>query len=486
MKFWRVLPLFLWFPLESGAQVQSGPRFVVSTLTDRNNSVAMAGDCSLREAITAATASGQPAVIVFADGLSGTLTLSASFGQLHLTTPVSLLGPGARRLTISGGGTSRVLATSGGPHSISGITFSGGRVTASNQGGGGIWNNGDLVIQDCAISGNEVQSPRFFASRGGGIFHAGGTLTMIRCAVSGNSVKGLSVSGNDYGDNAYGAGVHVAGGVFIAQSSTFHNNTAAGGSGTIRSGEASGAIHNSGTMILRNCTVAGNDAQATNAPGIGGIFSIGGSCTVFSSVVAANTASGYARHRDVRGSFVSEGYNFIGAVNGFPEGTHEVRAFVAPTDLIGNERSPRAPQLGSFRDNGGPTNTMMPETGSPLVDQGKTTSETLNDQRGRSRLVDDPDIPDAPGGDGADIGAVELTTLGDLPVVEFTSSGALIRLRGERGMMHTFEYSDDLQDPWTPLGGTLFSDGSGNLIVLDPFDPGPKPPRRFYRAVPVP
>ena len=486
MKFRSLPPLLLFLPAVAGAQVQTGPRFVVSTLTDRDNGTALTGDCSLREAIGAAASSGQPAVIVFAEGVNGTVTLSPALGQLNLSSPVSILGPGARALTVSGGGTLRVFGVGGGPHLISGITISGGRVTAGNQGGGGLSVTGELVIQDCAISGNQVQSPAYFVSRGGGVFIDGGTLTMVRSSVSGNTAMGMNVSGNLYGYNAMGAGVHVASGNFTARSSTFQGNTATGGSGTSRTGWACGGIYNKGATVLHNCTVSGNTATATNAPGVGGIFSDGGSCTVFSTVVAANTVTGYAKHRDVRGAFTSDGYNFIGATNGFPSGEYEVRAFSQATDLTGTEQSPRDPKLGAFQGNGGPTNTMLPLVDSPLVDQGKTTAETLDDQRGRSRFVDDAAIANAAGGDGADIGAAEYGAPIDLPTVEFTPDGAIVRLRGERGMDHTFEYSDNLEDPWTPFGGVLFSDGGGNLTVKDPFIPGPQPPRRFYRAVPVP
>ncbi|WAC18682.1 CSLREA domain-containing protein [Luteolibacter sp. SL250] len=486
MKFRSLLPLLLILPAEAGAQVQTGPRFVVSTLADRNNGTALTGDCTLREAIGAAATSGQPAIIVFAENLGGTLTLSPALGQLSLSSPVSILGPGARALTVSGGGALRVFGVSGGPHLISGITISGGKVTAMNQSGGGISSSGDLVIQDCSISGNQVQSPAYFVSSGGGIFVNGGTLTLVRSSVSGNTATGMNVSGNRYGYDAMGAGVHVASGIFTARSSTFQGNTATGGSGTSRTGWACGGIYNNGTTVLRNCTVSGNTATATDAPGIGGIFSAGGNCTLSSTVVAANTVTGYARHRDVRGAFTSDGYNFIGATNGFPAGEHEVRAFAQATDLTGTEQSPRDPKLGAFQSNGGSTNTMLPLADSPLVDQGKTTAEALDDQRGRSRFVDDAAIPNAAGGDGADIGAVEYGAPIDLPTIEFTAGGAVIRLKGERGMNHTFEYSDDLDDPWTPFGGVIFSDGGGNLTVLDPFNPGPRPPRRFYRAVPAP
>jgi len=484
----RILPLLLLSLLaEAGAQVQTGPRFVVTTLTDRNNATALTGNCSLREAIRAATASGQPATIVFAPELRGTATLSAALGQLSLgATPISILGPGARVMTISGGAATRVFATSGGPHLITGLSIANGKVSANNQGGGGLWNQGNLVVQECTIIGNQAQSPTGSISRGGGIFNSGGSLTLVRSTVTGNSVKGTDAANGLYGDNALGGGVHVSGGTFTALSSTFQGNTAQGSAGSSRSGRASGGIHNDSVTILRNCTVTGNDAKATNAPAIGGIFSDNGTSTLFSTVVAGNTAAGFARHRDVRGSFSSEGYNLIGMVNGYPANDYPVSAFSDPTDLTGNERAPRDAKLGSLQNNGGQTDTMLPLVDSQLIDQGKTTASTLEDQRGRSRLVDKPDIANAAGGDGSDIGAVEFGAPAELPVVEFTSAGAIIRLKGEHGMNHTFEYSDDLEAPWTAFGGTVSSDGAGNLTVLDPFNPGPQPPKRFYRAVPVP
>ncbi|HZO07468.1 MAG TPA: choice-of-anchor Q domain-containing protein, partial [Solirubrobacterales bacterium] len=56
---------------------------------------------------------------------------------------------------------------------------------------------------------------------------------------------------------------------------------------------------------------------------------------------------------------------------------------------------------------GGPTPTMLPATTSPLVDQGSGFG-LLADQRGVVRPIDFPSIPNATGGNGSDIGAVEL------------------------------------------------------------------------------
>jgi hypothetical protein len=100
------------------------------------------------------------------------------------------------------------------------------------------------------------------------------------------------------------------------------------------------------------------------------------------------------------GSFVSGGYNLIGAVNG---GT----GFGAPGDQLGSVASPLDPKLGPLQDNGGPTPTMALLTGSPAIDKGNSGGLTT-DQRGRQRPFDIPNIPNAPGGNGSDIGAFEV------------------------------------------------------------------------------
>ena len=66
--------------------------------------------------------------------------------------------------------------------------------------------------------------------------------------------------------------------------------------------------------------------------------------------------------------------------------------------------------LGPLQDNGGPTFTHAPLTGSPAIDAGKNfTAETM-DQRGSGfvRTFDDPSTANASGGDATDIGAFEV------------------------------------------------------------------------------
>ena len=50
---------------------------------------------------------------------------------------------------------------------------------------------------------------------------------------------------------------------------------------------------------------------------------------------------------------------------------------------------------------------MMPASTSPAIDQGAAAGAST-DQRGQSRVFDVPNLANAAGGDGADIGAVEL------------------------------------------------------------------------------
>jgi hypothetical protein len=65
------------------------------------------------------------------------------------------------------------------------------------------------------------------------------------------------------------------------------------------------------------------------------------------------------------------------------------------------------PLLGPLQDNGGPTQTMALMPGSPAIDAGNSSGPST-DQRGDPRPVDFTGIPNAAGGDGADIGAFEV------------------------------------------------------------------------------
>src|SRR5690349_11686236 len=96
-------------PLE-GRDVPS--TFTVTTLAD-------AGPGSLRAALAAATAHPGADTVRFAGGLHGTISLGSEIG---ITDDVTVDGPGANKLTVSGNDASRVFNIRSGTATISGLT----------------------------------------------------------------------------------------------------------------------------------------------------------------------------------------------------------------------------------------------------------------------------------------------------------------------------------------------------------------------------
>lgn len=65
------------------------------------------------------------------------------------------------------------------------------------------------------------------------------------------------------------------------------------------------------------------------------------------------------------------------------------------------------PKLGALGANGGGTRTFLPADDSPVLDAGRSPAGVTTDQRGATRPAD-RDVANAVGGDGSDIGAVEV------------------------------------------------------------------------------
>src|SRR5262249_18475717 len=122
--------------------------------------------------------------IVFAPILAGkSITLTS--GELVVNKNLTIQGPGASQLTISGGKASRVFEVDGAKTivSLSGLTMTQG----NGQGGtlpghgGAVFNNGStLTITNSIFSGNS-------ANAAGGAVDNHGTLTITNSTFSGNS-----------------------------------------------------------------------------------------------------------------------------------------------------------------------------------------------------------------------------------------------------------------------------------------------------------
>src|SRR5260370_15670846 len=168
-------------------------RWVPSTLTVTNTLDSGAG--SLRAEIAAAHTND---TIVFATSLDGqTITLTS--GELLIKHNLTISGPGASQLTVSGNHASRVFEVKANESvTLSGLTISNGVApgVAQSGEGGGILNHGTLTASGSILSGNVA------AQDGGGI-HNDGTLT-----VSGGSI--LSGNSSDQGGGLHNDGAAPA------------------------------------------------------------------------------------------------------------------------------------------------------------------------------------------------------------------------------------------------------------------------------------
>jgi hypothetical protein len=343
---------------------------------------APANDCSLRGAITTANSSPGPDNITFAAGVTGSITLGGT--QLPTITAATFIyGPGADVLAIDGNHLSRIFnideGTAGDRVVINDLTLRNGTVAAD---GGAIVNvDSDLTIIDSVLTGNTASGP---GGDGGAVFDSGGSPSngyndlFIESTFSNNTAgdSGGAVYGFDY-----------VGGIY---SSTFTGNTSATKGGAVYAFTPYNTFEND--------TVAGN--AAADGGGIHIHTSGGPAPMMFSTIVAGNSAplgpdlslppagtlkASFSLIQDTSGATVtSTGPNIFGV----------------------------GPQLGPLQMNGGPTPTMKPAGLSPVVDKGNTA--ITHDQRGFPRPFDVSTVVNAVGGNGADIGAVELQS-GDGP-----------------------------------------------------------------------
>jgi hypothetical protein len=230
----------------------------------------------------------------------------------------------------------------------------------TNSDGGAISDefSGKLLMTNSTISGNSA------ASSGGGVDSAGVSVTLINDTIVGNSSAGTP-----------------------------------GGAG-------GGISFYYGTLLLEDDTISDN--SAVRGGGIGYVTGSDGIAETANTVISDNSAS--SSGPDVDGTVKSSGHNLIGKTNGST-------GWIS-SDYTGTIAKPLAADLGSLSSNGGPTETLLPLAGSPVIDKGSNSlipSGVTTDQRGLPRIVDST----------VDIGAVELQ-----PEISLTASAGQTALAG--------------------------------------------------------
>lgn len=360
------------------------------------------GGGSLREAIVAA---GPGDVIEFSAGASGTISLNSPLPVL--LEDITLQGPGAAVLTVSGSQAHRVFQiASGATVSISGLTIANGATSDSDPDGAGVRNQGTLTLEDCVISGNVTSD----FGLGGGIDNFGGTLEVIGCTIESNiadtggginndgtlTVIESTVRGN--GAVTQGGGIDNSGNTTL-MSSLVANNAA----------EFGGGIGNGQMLTVVNSTVSGNTADGLDSFG-GGIDNFGGDVEMLHSTIAFNSASdgggvGSNSQVSVKNSLI---VNQAGGDNcAVDAGLFQALGDNLATDgsCVGFDvGSTPGIALGPLADNGGPTLTHALNAPSVAVDAVSDCTGIAGsvpvalDQRGVSR----------PQGAACDIGAFEL------------------------------------------------------------------------------
>jgi predicted outer membrane repeat protein len=246
------------------------------------------GAGTLQQRIIQANENPGPDVILFLGlGSSATTIKQSSISQLPpITDPSGLTIDGRNAdITVSGPGDASsdqtFIVKGGAKLTIKNLTVTDG-IPRPDLSGGAIANNGTLAVDNSTITGNE-------ANLGGGIQN-NGTATVSNSTVSGNKAS----SG--------GGGIYNAGTLHVDYSTVSKNTATEGG----------GGIYNAGTLVLFSSTISENtdnslDGGTASTFGGGGINSATGSTlTVSNSTITGNTAaySGGAIQSDAAGAKV--------------------------------------------------------------------------------------------------------------------------------------------------------------------------------------
>jgi CSLREA domain-containing protein len=366
------------------------------TKTEDTNDGTCDADCSLREAMAVANSTIDADIIEFSSLFDTAQTITLTINDLVMTTvttagTLTINGKGANKLTISGNNFRRVFS---------------------------LPNASNLSLNGMTITGGNGTSATVSSGAGGGIYVTAATLNLNNVSVTGNTTLGTSAGG--------GIIFSGVGNVGRITNTTISNNTAA----------SSGGIQANGSILFANTTISGNRSTGTSGVCGGGLRAFGGTITVVNSTITNNTSANttigggglcragtvtvnmlntilagntgasdpdFSTSTSTATAVFSSGNNIVGVV-----GTRST-GWIA-SDLINT-----AADIGTLSNNGGQTNTHLPNDESPAVEGGNNCVVTdtcgaitlgfnlTTDQRGLLRQATNSLL-----GANVDIGSTEL------------------------------------------------------------------------------
>jgi CSLREA domain-containing protein len=388
---------------------QSGPNLVVNSTNDPGDGIAGTTECTLREALAVMNSQPDANLITFSLPLPATITLAPASGPLAITYPVSINGPSARLLAISGGGAVRVFDVISAGVILSGMTIRDGQArgpsgaTGGTGAGGGIRNTGTLTIVGCTLAYNRANggsasnawdSPATGGEGYGGAIYNSGTLTLRNSTLALNNVWGgeAFLGFPDTSGSGRGGAIYNYGTATLTNCTLSDNAASAGIAGIGGVGEG-GAVYNAGianrlgrTSIatLLNCTVAGNRTHGLVGSSGGGLYTQARSTNpklpywnpirLRNCIVGLNTA---ATAPDLCGGILSDGNNVVSKADG--------STGLGTLDRFGSGAAPLSPRVSPLANNGGKTDTRALMAGSVAINTANASAAPTTDQRGAAR-----------------------------------------------------------------------------------------------------
>jgi hypothetical protein len=251
---------------------------------------------------------------------------------------------------------------------------------------GGTFSNGNsvLTIRRSTISGNVGE-----ATAGGIFVGDNATVNLQQSTLSGNTTAGSGGGALVYGDSGYTATLNVDFSTITANSSDTDNDGGAGGGLYVAAyADPNGVANGNAVVTITNSIVSGNTDPSAQGPDL------------FDYKAYYGGAAGYTTAK----------FTFIG--NNENSGIAEANPDANGNIVGGSIGGVLNANLGPLANNGGSTQTHLPNAGSPVINKADPATPAGTDQRGQSRVVDGR----------ADMGSVEVS---GGPDADFNDDGLL-------------------------------------------------------------